>query len=360
MSVATPANASRTADSMSPDPAALADVLPTDSLGPTGRPVGALREELYGIPNARNAFHVVSVWAQTLGVLAVASWWDHPVGWVLAILLMGRSMGLFAILGHEAAHRLLFSDRRINDAVGKWLLAYPAFMPLDAYRRGHMAHHKEEFGPNEPDLALYSGYPLPRSSWRRKLTRDALGNSGWKNLKGLLLAARSRTARPFVVRILLCQAVIAVGLGVVFGRWWIYPLCWLLPWMTVWRVLNRLRSIAEHAGLQASPDRRLTTHHVRQSLAARFWLVPFNTGWHLAHHVDIGVPFSKLPALHRELERCGYVDESIVWPSYRSLWRHGASGASARQEHGASRTSARQQHGASGASARQQHGASGG
>ena len=66
--------------------------------------------------------------------------------------------------------------------------------------------------------------------------------------------------------------------------------------MTEWRVLNRLRSIAEHGGMERSPDRRATTHDVRQSLLARFWIVPYNTGWHLAHHVDMGVPWRNLPA----------------------------------------------------------------
>ena len=92
--------------------------------------------------------------------------------------------------------------------------------------------------------------------------------------------------------------------------------------MTAWRVLNRLRAIAEHGGLEASTDRRITTHHVEQSFWARFWMVPFNTGWHLAHHVDIGVPFAHLPEFHRELVDAGYVTEEFVWPSYRSLWRH--------------------------------------
>ena len=35
--------------------------------------------------------------------------------------------------------------------------------------------------------------------------------------------------------------------------------------------------------------------------------VPYNTGWHLAHHVDIGIPYRNLPALHRELEAAGWV-----------------------------------------------------
>src|SRR5690606_41028651 len=68
----------------------------------------------------------------------------------------------------------------VNDVVGRWLVAYPAFVPLEAYRRSHFAHHKDELGPNEPDMNLYVGYPITRSSFRRKLWRDARGSSGWK------------------------------------------------------------------------------------------------------------------------------------------------------------------------------------
>lgn len=316
---------------MLPPDSALTDVLPTDRLGPTGRPTGALRQELYRIPNAANVAHVLGVWVQSVGLIAVAAWWGNPIGWALTVVLMGRAMARFAILAHEASHRLLFTNRRVNDRVGAWLLAYPAFVPFDGYRRSHMAHHKEEFGPTEPDLMLYVGYPVTAESWRRKLTRDVDGNSGWKNLRALLRATRSATARPVASKILGWQAVLFVGFWLGLGSWWIYPLCWLLPWMTVWRVLNRLRAVAEHGGMQASPDRRRTTHHVEQSLWARFWMVPFNTGWHLAHHVDIGVPFSKLPQLHRELCDAGYVRPELVWPTYRSLWRHASSRPSARR-----------------------------
>jgi fatty acid desaturase len=312
----------RAPDTMLPPDVAIVDALPTDTLGPTGRPVGRLREELYRIPDAANVCHVAGLWIQSVGVLALAAWWGNPIGWIIAFPLMGRAMARFAILAHEAAHRLLFSNRRVNDWVGSWLVAYPAFVPLEAYRRGHMAHHKEEFGPNEPDLALYSGYPITADSWRRKLTRDAVGNSGWKNLKGLLGALRSEMARPVALRILAWQVVLFAGLWLMTGSWWVYPLFWLAPWMTVWRVLNRLRAVAEHGGMEHSPDRRLTTHHVRQSASARIWMVPFNTGWHLAHHVDIGVPFSHLPRLHDELVDAGYVQPALEWPSYRALWRH--------------------------------------
>lgn len=41
-----------------------------------------------------------------------------------------------------------------------------------------MAHHRQEFGPNEPDIALYANYPITRHSFRRKLMRDAFGITG--------------------------------------------------------------------------------------------------------------------------------------------------------------------------------------
>jgi fatty acid desaturase len=295
-------------------------VLPTDRLREGARLRTDLRADLRRIPDLANGATVVSLWVQIIAVIGGAIWLHHPATWVLAFLLMGRAFSQLLILGHEAAHLLLFSNRRVNDFVGKWLLDYPGLVPFEIYRKGHMAHHKDEMGPDEPDKALYAPYPVTRASLRRKLTRDALFVSGWKNLRPLLSALRSRTGRPIALKILATQVVI-VALFTALGRPELYLLLWLAPWLTVWRVINRLRAIAEHGGMIRSTDRRQTTHHVRQSAVARFALVPYNTGWHLAHHVDIGIPYRKLPALHRELEAAGWVTPGLVYPSYRALWR---------------------------------------
>jgi fatty acid desaturase len=287
--------------------------------------VPEVRAALRDIPDARNALTVLACWLQVVAPVVLAVRLDHPLVWVAAFLVAGRNFARLSILAHEAAHRLLFSNRKLNDGIGRWLLAYPAFVPLDVYRRGHLAHHGDELGPDEPDLGLYAGYPVSIGSLRRKLWRDARGTSGWKNLRPLLGALRSRSARPVASRILLAQVVL-LALCAAAGRPELYLFLWLLPWLTVWRVLNRLRSIAEHGGMTRSPDRRLTTHHVRQRPLARFWIVPYNTGWHLAHHVDIGVPWRKLPALHAELVAAGWVVPGLEHPSYAQLWSVLASG----------------------------------
>ena len=320
---------------MLPDPSLLRE--PDDErILPNGRPAPVLREDLRKIPSVRNAISVVSLYAQTLGILWLAVRLDNPFAWIAAFLLMGRAHAQFAALMHEAAHRLLFRNRRVNDWVGRWLLGFPAFTPIDLYRRGHMNHHRDEFGPNEPDIPLYRGYPISRDSLRRKLVRDATGQTGWKLLKGLVrgVASSEPTIRKQARTIVGVQLALA-AIGVAVGHPWIYPLLWLLPHLTVWRVINRLRSIAEHGGMERSPDRRNTTHSIRQSPWCRFALVPYRIGWHIAHHVDSGITMKNLPRYHRALVESGYVTEGLEYPSYTALWRKLGSGPTRERAAGA-------------------------
>ncbi len=308
---------------MVPSEALLPNVLPSNRLNERGMATKPLRDELRRISNIRNTFTVLGALGMSFGVVGLAgylhTWWAY----LAAFVLMTRGHGGLNILGHEAAHRLLFSNRRMNDFVGRWLLGYPTFQAMLAYRRAHFAHHRDEMGPEEPDLSLYSGYPVPRDSWRRKLRRDATGVSAYKNFRGLARAARGGAREAH--QIFAAQAVMIIG-ALAVGRPLMY-LVWLLSWSTVWRVSNRLRSIAEHGGLIRSKDRRLTTHVIRQSLVPRFWIVPYNTGWHLAHHVDMGVPWRNLPRLHQELVEAGWVVEDLEYPTYRSFWKAASSGS---------------------------------
>jgi len=317
---------------MVPEPRLLLPARETTRIRTDGRPTPAFREELRRIPNLRNALSVLSVYVQTLAILWAAAWTTQwawwPAAWFVAVLLLGRANAQFASLMHEAAHRLLSSNKVANDVVGRWILGFPVWTSTDAYRRVHMAHHRQEFGPDEPDIPLYRGYPVSPSSFRRKLWRDARGSTGLKLLVGQWrngLRNADRRVRLTFLKIVLVQIVLAV-LMTAFGHPLMYPLLWLLPYLTVWRVINRLRSIAEHGGMRASEDRRETTHSVRQHLFARFALVPYCIGWHLAHHVDSGIPFRRLPRYHRALLEAGYVSEALEYPSYRALWSRLRSG----------------------------------
>lgn len=294
----------------------------TDHIAADGRLSASDRMRLRKIPSFKNAFSVFWLYGQNILLLVVTARINNPALWVITFLLMGRAHAQFLSLMHEAAHRLLFAHKATNDLVGNWLLGYPTLTSTQAYRRVHMAHHKREFGEREPDIPLYANYPVTRASLRRKLTRDATGQTGYKLLRNQLRGIRSPDprVRNTLLKMIGVQLII-VCLFAITGYWWMYLLFWVAPYLTVWRVINRLRSIAEHGGMREDDDRRYTTHSVHQSRFARFMMVPYNIGFHMAHHVDAGVPFRHLPEYHRLLHEANYLDYTLEYPSYPAVWR---------------------------------------
>jgi fatty acid desaturase len=224
------------------------------------------------------------------------------------------------ILHHEAAHRVLFSNRRVNDLVGINLIGWLTFgTGGHGYRIGHIRHHRDEFGPGEPDFLLYSQYPISRASMRRKHRRDLTGVSAFRIVRPRFQRLGEARHRRLTYMFLSGQAIVFAAFWSI-GQPWLYVGLWVLPWATLYQVLSRLRAIAEHAGMTRSPDRRQTTHHVRQSRLARMVMVPIGVGYHLAHHADMTVPYRNLPRLHAALVEDGYVGD-LEWPTYRALWR---------------------------------------
>ena len=295
--------------------------LESDRLRADGRPKPDFRRDLRQISNLGNT------WSATWVLLAPPAivWFTilaaHWAATALAFIAMGAMFPRFYILNHEAAHRLLFSNRRMNDLIGEKILGLVAFGDGGStYRTSHSQHHRDEFGPREPDFALYARYPVPTASWRRKVSRDMFGVSGWKNLKPIFQGLFRVGYRRRALKAIGTQAAILAGFWLA-GHPWLYVLVWFLPWMTYWRVVNRLRALAEHAGMTRSPDRRYTTHHIRQHWLPALFFVPFNTGYHLAHHVDSGVPWRNLPKLHQAFEEDGYLNDVTVHRSYRAFWQ---------------------------------------
>jgi len=307
---------------MAPTLESLPHVVANNNIAEDGRAFPNVRADIRRIPSLLNAWSVTWLYGQNILILIATAQLNNPLTWVLAFLLMGRAHAQFASLMHEAAHRTLFKNKTANDWVGNWLLGYPVITSTPAYRRVHMAHHKREFGPDEPDFPLYANYPVTRDSLRRKLMRDLTGRTAIKLFTNQMRGFRSPEAR---VRNTLWRMtgvqVLILGAFVLTGYWWMYFVMWALPYFTIWRVINRLRSIAEHGGLCADDDRRITTHSVAQHFITNFYLVPYKIGYHLAHHVDAGVPFRNLPKYHAMLREANYVDNTYEYPTYRALWK---------------------------------------
>ena len=65
---------------------------------------------------------------------------------------------------------------------------------------------------------------------------------------------------------------------------------------------------------------------MRQHWPARFVIVPYNIGWHLAHHVDAGCRMAPPAPLPPGAGAPGYVAEGLEYASYPALWRALSSG----------------------------------
>jgi len=75
----------------------------------------------------RSALSIALDWALVFASLALVAAAPDLLSWALTALLAifvigGRQLG-FAVLMHEAAHRTLFANRRLNDFAGNWLCA---------------------------------------------------------------------------------------------------------------------------------------------------------------------------------------------------------------------------------------------
>jgi fatty acid desaturase len=276
----------------------------------------------------RAALSIVVDWGVVFAALAAVAVWPHPLAIVAALFVIGaRQLGL-AILMHEAAHRILFRSRSLNDWAGSWLCAYPIWSDLNPYRPYHLQHHARTGGPEDPDLGLVTPFPITRRSLARKAWRDLSGQTGVKFAKGAWKRTfgryrkdpiARRAARGVLVTNLVLFAILAAA-----GHPALY-LLWAGAWLTTHTLVTRIRSIAEHA---MTPEPEEPLGNTRTTLP-RWWerllIAPNHVNYHLEHHLLMTVPHYNLPRMHRMLRDGGVLDGACLERGYWKVLRRAAS-----------------------------------
>jgi fatty acid desaturase len=281
--------------------------------------------ELRTTSNLRGAWLVVHAWAVIAGAMTVCAIWPSPLTIAAAVLVIGsRQLGLMVLM-HEAGHWLLFKGQKANDRVARWLCIHPLWaMELKPYRRAHHLHHRYTGQAEDPDLAVVTAFPVTRGA----LWRAALGDlSGVTALKDVVSAGPWREPLPAAWRRLrgplAVNAALLAALAVA-GRWYLYPLLWLVPMVTWLPLVTRLRSIAEHAMAPDGDDPLRNSRTTGAGLLARAFLSPYWVNYHLEHHLIVFVPCWKLRRVHQLLLAKGYRGRMELAPSYPELIRRAA------------------------------------
>lgn len=277
----------------------------------------------------------------TLVAAGFALYIAYPYWWVYAIslILIARTQLALAILMHEASHRRLFQNAALNDYVGQFLTAAPVLFSLGSYKQNHLVHHQNPLVPDDPDITLTGGYPVSKTSFVRKLLRDAFGVSYFKFIKYFLYQAHKRrkkihtketavrkNTRSFKVSFAGVLFSIVLINGLIFGALyaaghpWLYLTLWFLPTVTVLQLLLRIRGIAEHAGYRPDEDQRLNARTVINPLQT-FFFAPHGVNYHIEHHVYPGIPFFNLPEVHRIMKERGSLPEANVYRGYGKIVR---------------------------------------
>ena len=278
-------------------------------------------------------------YAVIAAAMALVALYPNPFAVIVALLLIGtRQLGL-AIVFHEAAHRTLFNNRKLNDWAGNWLAAYPIYLSADMYRAHHLDHHAKTWGDTDPDRSLADGFPVSKMSMARKLLRDLFGITGLKQLIGTSYVAYKvlrgeevdagtlplRLDRRRVVQMLIGTLVTN---GILFTLLWaigqpMLYLLWFGAWLTTHKLVVRLRSMAEHS-LVPTPHPGDPFGNTRTTLT-RWWervfVAPHNVGFHLEHHLVMTVPQHKLGRFHQMLEERGLLQEACIERGYGRVFR---------------------------------------
>jgi fatty acid desaturase len=292
----------------------------------------AERQALCRIRNGRACITLAANWVLVFAALALVAWAPNPLTVVVALFVIGaRQLGM-AVIMHEAAHRTLFRQRRLNDWAGNWLGAYPIWASVDAYRPYHLKHHAKNWSAEDPDLHLATPFPITAASFRRKVLRDLTGRTGLKFARfsakrdaGIFMAEgqRRRDGGRALRGMLITNAALLLLLTLA-GHPLLY-LLWPAAWLTTYTLVTRFRSIAEHSMVRDAANELQNTRTTVVRWWERLLLAPNRVNFHLEHHLLMTVPHYNLPKMHRLLRARGVLDQALVARGYLGVLRLAAS-----------------------------------
>lgn len=266
--------------------------------------------------------------------LAVALYltWPNPWVYICSVLLIASRQHALLIVMHESTHYRFSKKMWLNDGMSDLFAAYPFLISTRLYREYHMPHHRFTNTEQDPDWVK----KIPHSEWHFPKT-----NSGLLRVFGRLalvggarrIDLMSMLAREDRKKWFYWAAVLALVFH--FGVSREFFLLWVVPMLTVFPLLQRLRSISDHFGLERSHEMN-SSRNTEVNLIEGFLLSPHNVNFHLTHHLFPGVPCYNLKALHRELmshstyARLAHINQSFlfgpssVWSDLKTIKGHEA------------------------------------
>lgn len=256
-------------------------------------------------------------------ILALLGVSYQPLYWMYAIAfpLIGFCQYRLFILGHDAIHGTLHSNRALNDRLAKWTIYGPLFMGLEDARRNHLKHHQGLGTPSDPDRYLHilsnKNTPLKfllfcsglATFWKTVLKVTPFGQFlDYHNTSALYSVDKdaklpSSTLINYIrqrVPVLFMQTLLISLLAILGLPLWSYPVLWVAPIYFCVFVPDEIRAFCDHA-VPLLPDYAADTSRL-VTFTPTWWerilFSPHNMNYHAEHHLWPNVPYYNLPQMH--------------------------------------------------------------
>lgn len=260
---------------------------------------------------AKSLQALVFDWVFIAGAISLSLYFKSTWVYLIAIVIIAARQHALLMLVHEGAHFRMAKNHSLNNVLTDLFAAFPIFFCTTAYRRNHLKHHRFLNSMEDPDWARKVSIP----EWTFPQTRSQLRNTmfkvmatGWYqmirlfiNFSGVLdkqTYTSTASLKLLSMKIAFYSAALVIiykfDLGFTVFSYWIVPFLFILP------VLERIRSISEHFALSYADDFN-QTRDVLCSPVEAFLFGPHNIRYHLSHHLYPSVPQYNLPRLHEKL-----------------------------------------------------------
>lgn len=286
----------------------------------------------------RAAFEVLHTWSWIAATFTIVYLYPHPLVLLVGLFIMGGRQLACSIIMHDAGHYALFSNKKVNDFVGKWLGSYMILNDMLRYRTYHLEHHLTTGTAADPDISLTKGYPTTVISMLRKMLRDLLGATGIKSQIGLIsmhlgylkyslskdiqkLSQKDRTWMEFLHTAFknlsgpIFAQLMLFTLLTLFATPWLY-LFWVVALLTTFNFSIRIRAMAEHSMVEDTEDTLRNTRTTYANWWEKILFAPHYVNYHVEHHLLMSVPPYNLPKMHQLLKERGFYEEGLLAQSY--------------------------------------------
>ncbi|HAD36462.1 MAG TPA: rhizopine catabolism protein [Gammaproteobacteria bacterium] len=267
------------------------------------------------------AGHFGAIAATSWGLsVSWGSWWSMPL-----FILQGILLNYLYAPTHECDHLTAFKSRWLNIWVAR-LCGFVIFNPSDHHRWTHFVHHRntqdwqKDTELERPEirsagqyLLALSGFPLIRSKLKRIWCHAFISADEW-----YLTPSQQQDVKQ-AARWHVTGYAVALGSALVLQSWWVLVFWWGPFFLMRWSYM--LQGLGEHTGLTHQPHTLWNTRTFSTNWFMRW--VNWNMTYHCVHHTFPGVPFYRLPTLHREVEQqLGYALPSTSYTKlhWRQFW----------------------------------------